>query len=69
MKNKNQLLALLIVLLMLTLLLGISWAVVVSIFKLIAICFGGTFSLAWVTLAWFGLLQLLLIFRPGKKEK
>lgn len=69
MKNKNPLSALLIILSVLILGYGLSWAVVVGIIKLITVCFGWTFSLAYSTGVWLVLCLLWGLFRPGKKEK
>lgn len=68
MKKKNPLSALLIILLLLILGYGLSWAVVVGIIKLITICFGWTFSLAHATGIWLVTVLLWLLFRPRKEK-
>jgi hypothetical protein len=68
MKKKNPLSALLIILLLLILGYGLSWAVVVGIIKLITICFGWSFSLAHATGIWLVLMLLWLLFRPRKEK-
>lgn len=69
MKKKNPLRALLIVLAVLILGYGLSWAVIVGIIKLITLCFGWGFSLAHATGTWLVLVLLWIVFRPRKKEK
>lgn len=69
MKKKNPLSTLIIILSVLILGYGISWAVTVGIIKLITICFGCGFSLAYATGVWLVLILLWITFRPGKKEK
>jgi hypothetical protein len=66
MKNKNPLRAFLIILLVLILGYGLSWAVTIGIIKLITICFGLRFSLAYATGIWLVLILLRIIFSKKK---
>lgn len=66
MKNKNPLRAFLIILLVLILGYGLSWAVTIGIIKLITLCFGWAFSLAHATGIWLVMFLLWLLFSKKK---
>ena len=69
MKNKSPLKALLTILLVLILGYGLSWAVIVGIIKLIAVCFGWPITLAHATGIWLILCLIFILVTPKKEGK
>ena len=68
MKNKNPLRAFLIILLVLIIGYGLSWAVVVGAIKFITHCFGWRYSLAHSTGLWGILMLIWILAHPGKRR-
>ena len=69
MKNKNPLRALLYILLALIFGYGLSWIVIVGIIKLITVCFGLGFNLAYATGIWLVLVLFMLVFHRTRGRK
>lgn len=63
----NPLMSLFVVIAVLILGYGLSWAVCVGIMKLITLCFGWSFSLAKATGLWLIICLLYLMFYNRKK--